>query len=107
MWIDLLKGNLKELLQLLVKSPIAIMLLLLMFTSGFFANKWVESRDNCDERISRIQYEKDSISGVAFERLMLVYKEREIRDIENKQIDSILRSRMLELIKDNNVGSNK
>lgn len=96
MWVELLKTNFKDILQTLIHKPFIIIVLALMFSTGFFANKWVGSKDGCDIRISKIQLEKDSISSIAFDRLLLLYREQDLREKERRNTDSIIRSKLLE-----------
>lgn len=62
MWITIISDNFKDLLDTLKNKPWVVIVLSLMFLSGFFINRWVVSQDSSvedlkarDKEISIIQ----------------------------------------------------
>src|SRR5690606_16233026 len=51
MWVTILSNNFKDLLDTLKNKPWVIIVLALMFLSGFFINKWVISQDSSVEEL--------------------------------------------------------
>lgn len=51
MWVTILSNNFKDLLDTLKNKPWVVIVLALMFLSGFFINKWVISQDSSVEEL--------------------------------------------------------
>lgn len=57
MWVTILSNNFKDLLDTLKNKPWVVIVLALMFLSGFFINKWVISQDSSVEELKSRDHE--------------------------------------------------
>lgn len=91
MWVNIISDNFKDLLDTLKTRPIIVMVIGLMFLSGFFINMWVNSKDNCmDElkiRDEELNMTKDSLYNYKYQSIY--YKQLYERNIE--QSDSLFK----------------
>lgn len=73
MWITILSDNFKDLLDTLKAKPLVIIVLSLMFLSGFFINKWAISKDSSVDEIRATSREinaiRDSMYNYKYEAL--------------------------------------
>lgn len=91
MWVKIISDNFKDLLDTLKTNPIVIIVIGLMFLSGFFINIWVNSKDDCtvelkirDEELNRT---KDSLYNYKYQSIY--YKQLYERNM--KQSDSLFK----------------
>lgn len=86
MWINIIGENFKELLLTLRQKPIVIIVLGLIFLSGFFINKWTMSTDDCTQIIRDRDKE---ISNVKDTLYMYKYESKYYQELYKRSIDSI------------------
>ena len=99
MWIGVISANFKELLETLKARPHLILIILLMFSTGYFINREGNVKEAYDKRLDLCRHQKDSIQGVSFDRLLIINKERDIRDIEHENMRLKIKKELEEPIK--------
>lgn len=92
MWVDLLKHHLELIIETLVEKPTIVILVCLLITNGIFINQWINARNNCQDEIN-------AANSLAFDRLIQLYELQRAREEDNKTIDSLIRSKLEEPIK--------
>lgn len=86
--LDIIKTNFLELLNLFVKKPWVILVLLFIGSTSYFMTKWVDTKDDCTEQIAKIQNEKDSIMANSYNIIIQANREKD-------KIDSAIRNDLL------------
>lgn len=95
MWIaELLKANFTVLLDTLIKRPFVILTIVFLFSTVFFMNKMIDAQNEVIVIQSKNQSDRDSIQAIAFDRLYMLFQERQIRREEKATVDSMLREKI-------------
>ena len=103
--LDILKIHFLEWLKLFIRKPWIGFVLIFIWSTGFFMNKWVDSNNDCKTQLEIETRRADSLTGVVFKNMLLLQEERRQLEIERKANDSIYRVKLEEQIKElkNNV----